>query len=150
MTECDYETVRVKLLSEIERFKAIDETEKIYGEHWQVHDWRLRRSHAAGKLCLLMVYLERLELKANRRPHSIGARKARQKAKAARRELRNLERLISEPFSLYAVTEPEYVSPYPRIVILNSKCRIKIYDKDLERPMPAPAIRPEPEPVSGS
>lgn len=137
--ECLLEFIE-RINAEKERLSAEKEIEKIYGAHWKTFDYRARQSLSAGKICLLVFHLEKLELKANRRPHSIGARKARQKAKATRRELRNLEQIISQDLTSYSPTEPQYLSADLHLIWLVRKSRIKIID----------FVQPEPEPVSGS
>ena len=94
----------------IEQMKAEDEQAKIYGDDWLHRDYLSRRSHAAGEYCLIIASLAKAEKKADRRPGSIGARKARQKAKADRRKLKELERVIAESLKDYHPTEPRYIS----------------------------------------
>ena len=99
-----------ELLVFIARIENEAEQAKTYGSDWVLREYIERRSHAAGKLCLTMGTLAKAEAKANRRPGSIGARKARQKAKAARRELKELTAVIAQSFKDYHPTAPEYIT----------------------------------------
>lgn len=101
---------REQLLACIADIEVEAEAAKIYGDHWRIHDWMARRSHAAGIIGKAVKDLARAEAKAKHRPGSIGARKARQKAKAARRKIRQLERVIAEPFTDYRPGKPEYMA----------------------------------------
>ena len=103
-------TERENLLSFIADMEAEAETAKQYGENWRADDWKARWKHTAGELCQTMRTLTRAEAKAKQRPGSIGARKARQKAKATRRKLRDLERIIAEPLKDYKPAEPGYIT----------------------------------------
>ena len=125
-------TERESLLDLISSLKAEAVTASIYGDHWRIHDFRLRRSYAAGDYCLTIADLEKAEAKANRRPKSIGARKARQKAKAARRKLRKLEQVIAESSLDYNPTEPQCLSAPVKIIMYETKPRIRIRHKKLE------------------
>ena len=97
----------LSFISEIESDKKLAE---VYGEDWKTSEYYSRRSFKAGELCLTIQSLARAEAKAEQRPGSIGARKARQKAKAYRRRLKELEEIIAEPFSSFHTTEPRYIT----------------------------------------
>ena len=136
-------TDKEDLLTEIERIRSeIDilhaeiESEKIYGEHWRVYDYRSRRSHASGDLCLLIIRIDRADAKAHRRPRSIGARKARQKAKAYRRQLRQLVPVIAEKVSDYHPVKPQYLSGDLHFVWSFPEYKVKILSMTLDRSMP--------------
>lgn len=101
-----------ELLAYIEQIEAERETVKTYGDRWKIRDWMTRRSMTAGKLCLVMWAITQAEAKAKRRPGSIGARKAKQKAKAHRRQLRSLETLLTEKYSDYKVISPQYINTW--------------------------------------
>lgn len=101
---------REDLLAYIERLEAEDETAKTYGDDWKRRDWKTRQSMKAGELCLTVGTLTQAEAKARRRPGSIGARKARQKAKAYRRKLKRLEAVLAESYSDYKATTPQYIT----------------------------------------
>ena len=101
---------REDLLAYIERMKAEDETAKTYGNDWKWRDWKTRQSLKAGELCLTVGTLTQAEAKARRRPGSIGARKAKQKAKAYRRKLKRLEAVLAESYSDYKATTPQYIT----------------------------------------
>ena len=103
-------TEKESLLAYIEEIGTEAEIARVYGEDWLIRDYHSRRSHAAGELCLTVASLAKAEAKAGRRPGSIGARKARQKAKADRRKLKELERIMAEPLKDYHPTEPQYIS----------------------------------------
>lgn len=97
---------RENLLAYIEQIKAEEETAKIYGNDWKRRDWKTRQSMKAGELCLTVEELTQTEAKAKRRPGSIGARKAKKKAKAYRRKLKHLEAVLAEKFAGYNITTP--------------------------------------------
>lgn len=101
---------REDLLAYIERLKAEAETVKTYGDNWKLRDWKTRRSIKAGEVCLTVGTLAQAEAKAKRRPGSIGARKAKQKAKAYRRKLKRLEAVLAENYSDYKATTPQYIT----------------------------------------
>ena len=101
---------REDLLAYIERMEAEDETAKTYGDDWKLRDWRTRQSIAAGELCLAVGTLTRTEAKAKRRPKSIGARKAKRKAKDYRRKLKRLEAVLAENYGDYRATTPQYIT----------------------------------------
>ena len=101
---------REYLLAYIERIKAEEKTAKTYGDDWKRRDWKTRQSIKAGELCLTVGSLTQAEAKAARRPGSIGARKARHKAKAYRRKLKQLEAILAEKYSDYDVTAPQYIT----------------------------------------
>jgi len=103
-------TERESLLAYIEEMETETDIAKVYGEDWKYRDYCGRRSHAAGKLCLTVANLARAEAKANRRPGSIGARKAKQKAKAAQRKIKELEKVLAESINEYHTKEPHYIS----------------------------------------
>ena len=103
-------TEKESLLAFIAEIENEQEQAEVYGEDWKRRDYCGRRSHAAGELCLTVASLAKAEAKAGRRPGSIGARKARQKAKADRRKLKELERIMAEPLKDYHPTEPQYIS----------------------------------------
>lgn len=90
--------------------EAEDEAAKTYGDDWKRRDWKTRQSLKAGELCLTVGTLTQAEAKAKRRPGSIGARKARQKAKAYRRKLKRLEVVLAESYSEYKATTPQYIT----------------------------------------
>ena len=101
---------REDLLAYIERMKTEDETVKTFVDDWKQRDWKTRQSMKAGELCLAVGTLTQAEAKARRRPGSIGARKARQKAKAYRRKLKRLEAVLAESYSDYKATTPQYIT----------------------------------------
>lgn len=101
---------REKLLAYISEIEAEEKTAKIYGDDWKRRDWKTRQSIKAGELCLAVGTLTQAETKAKRRPGSIGARKAKQKARETRRELKRLEAILAESFSDYKVTTPQYIT----------------------------------------
>ena len=101
---------REELLAYIESLEAEKETAKTYGEDWKRRDWKTRQSMKAGELCLAVGTLTQAEAKAKRRPGSIGARKAKQKAKTYRREVKRLEAVLAESYGDYKVTTPQYIT----------------------------------------
>ena len=106
-----------EILAYIEQIKAKEEVTKVYGEGWELRDWKTRRSMTAGKLCLIMRALDQAETKAKRRPGSIGARKAKQKAKEYRRQIRSLETVLAESYSDYCkvVMSPQHISTWAEL-----------------------------------
>lgn len=123
------------LLSFIRIMMERTEAAKIYGEYWMFNDWKARRSHKAGELCQVMETIARMEAKAEHRPGSIGARKARQKAKAARRKLRDLERIIAEPMSEYRPARPGYITGSSKFITTDRPLRKKVrHHKDYRPP----------------
>ena len=62
------------------------EPSKIYGNDRKYRDLSARQSKTAGELCLTYSVIEKAENKAKHRPGSIGARKAKQKAKKLRKK----------------------------------------------------------------
>ena len=101
---------REELLDLIESMKAEEETAKTYGDDWKRRDWKARQSMKAGELCLAVGSLTQAEAKAKRRPKSKGAKKARGKAKAYRRKLKELEAVLAESYSDYKATTPQYIT----------------------------------------
>lgn len=101
---------REELLAYIAQMEAEEETAKTYGEDWKRRDFMTRRSITAGELCLTVGSLTKAEAKAKHRPGSIGARKAKQKAKAYRRKLSSLEAVLAESYGDYKATTPQYIT----------------------------------------
>lgn len=81
-----------------------------YGEHWQRYEYSARRSLLAGKLCDAQSAAAQAEAKASRRPGSIGARKARRKAKQLKRKIRELQSDIKIAFKEYNPEKPQYMT----------------------------------------
>ena len=121
----------------IEESESDKELIEVYGEDWKTSEYYSRRSIMAGEVGLTIASLARAEAKAIRRPGSIGARKARQKAKAYRRRLKELEEIILQSFSDFRTTKPQYISiakPSIRTRRLKPK-RVRKY-KDYEGSQP--------------
>lgn len=126
-----------QLLALIAEIEAEPELEKKYGKDWKIRDFYARRSQAAGKLCTVMHTLIRAEVKAKHRPGSIGARKAKQAAKKARRELLKLEQIIEEKICDYHPSEPKYIAAprKPYRAIRRRRGKIKLIKVNMGTPV---------------
>lgn len=97
------------LLTFIADMEAEKEMAKVYGEYWKIRDYIGRQSHIAGELCLIYEKIRKAEAKSNCRPGSIGARKARQKAKMARQKQKELEHIMKQTLNDYHPKEPSFI-----------------------------------------
>lgn len=128
-----------RLIEYIEYIIAEEPARKVYGHDWIWKEYRARRSHTGGEICLLYARLERLKAKAERRPGSIGARKALGELKAGLRRLKELEKITRESASEFSErypTEPRYLSEPLNFIYHDRESRIKIFKKPLEIRLP--------------
>lgn len=110
-------TTQKKLLTFIEQIEIDKENEKVYGQFWRLRDFKTRRNIIGGEYCITMDMLSKAEMKAKRNPGSIGARKAKGKAKELRRKLKRLKIILSEDFKKYYVLKPQYITARTDIII---------------------------------
>ena len=129
-------TGKEELLDLISRLRAQSELSKVYGNNWLDEEFRLRRSHTAGEICLLFARLERLKAKANRRPKSKGARKAQRELKAGCRKLEELSRIVTENISAFHPSSVQYLSEPLNTVSVRESHKINIIKRTLEIRMP--------------
>lgn len=99
-----------ELLAFISDIEIEIEIAKEYGYDWRIRDYYERWTQVAGEYCTISTAIIKAETKAIRRPGSIGARKARQKVKKARRKQRELELILKQRSDDYKPTEPKYIT----------------------------------------
>ena len=132
-------TEKESLLDFIKRIESEARTIDTFGIYWKGHEYRARRSHVAGEICLLFAQIERLKAKATNRPKSTGARKARREMLASVRKLEELEKIVNESMEDYrkhSPTKPEYYTEPLNFINLQTEGKVKFFKKPLEIPLP--------------
>lgn len=109
-------TAREELLARIDAILAEVDAGKVYGDFWNVRDYKTRRSYAAGDYALAVGTLSRLEAKLKRHPRGIGGRKTRARIRATQRQLRRLVVIISEPLDDYHPGKPQYIDDFRDVI----------------------------------